>query len=365
MNIQVEDKRERGSVEVSNTPTVEVSSRAAERTTVEADVEVSNVEAEAKSGVRIPVAEGRVSLFAALSARCSSEVDILSFLCSDSHKEVVMKIRTTTNPDHRRELKKKLPAITPAGVFSPRRGAGYLRSYSGMLGVDIDGKDNPHVKDWSRAAHRIGRLWPSVVYAGRSVGGCGCFVLYRIAEPELYAEHYADIVASIEALGFKVDTACRDLTRLRFASYDPTPYLNREATMHLLPAECCAPPRNAPKEPILRPQPSATEQRRHPHHRTSRGENLAHLYPRIEQAVAVIVERAINIAERYRDWYRIGCSLASAYGEQGRWLYHAISAQSAKYERTECDVQYNRCMRCGGIGIGTLLHHFKDAGVRY
>ena len=98
MNIQVEDKRERGSVEVSNTPTVEVSSRAAERTTVEADVEVSNVEAEAKSGVRIPVAEGRVSLFAALSARCSSEVDILSFLCSDSHKEVVMKIRTTTNP---------------------------------------------------------------------------------------------------------------------------------------------------------------------------------------------------------------------------------------------------------------------------
>ena len=352
MNIQVEDKRERGNVEVSRP--------APERATVEADVE-----AEAKSGERIPVAWGRVSLCSALSARCSREVDILSFLCSDSHKEVVMKIRATTNPDRRRELKKQLPAITPAGVFTPRRGAAYLRSYSGMLGVDIDGKDNPHVEDWSSVAHCIGRLWPSVVYAGRSVGGCGCFVLYRIAEPWRYAEHYADIVASIEALGFKVDTACRDLTRLRFASYDPTPYLNREATMHTLPAECCTPPRNAPKEPISRSQPSTTEQRPHQLYRASRGEDLAHLYPRIEQAVATIAERTINIAESYDIWYRIGCALASAYGEQGRWLYHAISAQSTKYERTECDVQYNRCMRCGGIGIGTLLHHFKDAGVRY
>ena len=336
---------------------------------VEATVEVRNVEAdveaETKSGERIPVVEGRVSLCSALSARCSREVDILSFLCSDSHKEVVMKIRATTNPDRRRELKKRLPAITPAGVFTPRRGAGFMRSYSGMLGVDIDGEDNPHVEDWSSVAHRIGHLWSSVVYAGLSVGGCGCFVLYRIAEPWRYAEHYADIVTSIEALGFKVDTACRDLTRLRFASYDPTPYLNREATMHLLPAERCTPPRNTPKEPISRPQPSTTEQRPHQLNRASRGEDLAHLYPRIEQAVATIAERTINIAESYDIWYRIGCALASAYGEQGRWLYHAISAQSTKYRQGECDVQYNRCMRCGGIGIGTLLRHFKDAGVRW
>lgn len=335
-------------------------------------VEVSKVEARGGSVGSIgsvgslPVEVGRVSLYgSARSARCSSEVDILSFLCSDVYREQVEAIRSTSNPEHRRNLKKQLPAITPAGVFSPRRGAAYLQSYSGMLGVDIDGKDNPSVEDWSRVAHRIGGHSPSVVYAGLSVGGCGCFVLYRIAEPERYTEYYADIVASIEALGFKVDMACRDLARLRFASYDPAPYLNREATMHLLPAECCAPPRNAIKEPISRPQPSATEQRHHPHDRTGRGADLAYLYPRIEQAVATIAERTINIAETYHDWYRIGCSLASAYGEQGRWMYHAISAQSSKYRQTECDVQYNRCMRCGGIGIGTLLRHFKDAGVRW
>lgn len=348
-------------VEVEERESVEVSSRAAERTsTNEAKVEAKTV-----SGERIPIMERRVSLCSALSARCSREVDILSFLSSDNSKELVMKIRTTNNPSRRRELKKRLAAITPAGVFSPQRSAGYLCSYSGMLGVDIDGKDNPYVDDWSIATQRIGRSSPNVVYAGLSVSGCGCFVLYRVAEPWRYAEHYADIVASLEALGFKIDTACRDLTRLRFASYDPTPYLNHEATAHQLPAEHCTLPCNASKEPILQPQSSATKHLYPSRDRTDNNADFAHLYTRIVRAVATIVEQAINIAERYSDWYRIGCALASEYGEHGRWLYHSISAQSTKYISKECDVQYDRCMRCSGIGIGTLLRYFKDAGIRW
>ena len=356
MIIQVEDKREGVSVEVNNTPTVEVSSRAAERSTVEA---------KAESGTGVPIVEGRVSLCSALSARCVEKVDILSFLSSDIHKEAVMMIRATTDPDRRRELKKRLPAVTPAGVFSPQRRSCYLQTFSAMLGVDVDGKDNPHVEDWSRETHHIGRELPSVVYAGLSVGGNGCFVLFRITEPCRYGEHYAEITADLARFGFKVDMACRDLTRLRFASYDPAPYLNREATPHRLPAEPQPSPCNDAKEAISQPQRMTTEQLPTSTGGTKKRGDLQHLYSRIERAVATMVERGINIAEKYNDWFSIGCALASTYNERGRWLYHAISAQSSKYRRAECDEQYNRCMRSHGIGIGTLLAHLKRAGVRW
>lgn len=332
-----------------------------------------NIQVEIKER-RLPTIVGRASLYgSALSARSVEVVDLLSFLCSDVFREQVEAIRSTSNPNHRRELKKQLPAITPAGVFTPRRGNKYLRSYSGMLCIDIDGKDNPEVEDWSTAAHRIGRHSPSVVYAGLSVGGCGCFVLYRIAEPWRYAEHYASIVAELSSLGLNVDTACKDIARLRFASYDPTPYLNPEAVPHTLPTSEAIVLRKGKKEADLTPQRPLPEQvdgesasvvhRAGLTPRPAMGATA--LLPRIERAVAELVDRGLNIAEAYNDWYRIGCSLASAFGEAGRWMYHAISAQSAKYERTECDAQYRRCMRSHGIGIGTLLGYFKAAGVRW
>lgn len=372
MNIQVEDKRERGKVEVSNTPLVEVGNRVEPTEAMveeeRATVEVGNVEAKAESGTSVPIAEGRVSLYrSALSARSLEKVDILSFLCSDKYKEAITTIRATTDPDRRRELKRKhLPAITPAGVFSPQRGKDYLHSYSAMLGIDIDGKDNPHVEDWSSMAHRIGRECPSVVYAGLSAGGNGCFVLYRVATPQRYAEHYTEIVAGLQRLNLNPDTACKDLARLRYASYDPAPYLNREATPHHLPAEPQPLPLNGAKEAISRPQRGASDRVSASTFRANKRGNPQYLLPRIERAVATLVERGINIAEQYRDdWWPIGCALASTYGEQGRRLFHAISTQSSKYKSAECDWQYNQCMQAHSIGIGTLLRYFKKVGVRW
>ena len=78
-----------------------------------------------------------------------------------------------------------------------------------------------------------------------------------------------------------------------------------------------------------------------------------------------LVERGLNIAEQYYDWLRIGFALASTYGEQARPLYHAISAQSSKYKRNECDAQFTLCLRSKGISIGTLLDYFKRVGVRW
>ena len=348
MNKQVEII-ERGNVEVS-------SMCEPFRLAIHPPVEV---EARVENGDSLPVEVGRVSLFSsALSARSVADIDIISFLTSTRYMGIVCEIRASTDPDTRRELKKKLPAITPAGVFYPQRGTVYIASYSGCICIDIDGKDNPIVKDWSATAHRIGAHSPCVLYAGLSAGGNGCFVVYRVATPQRYAEHYARLVAELQGIGLNPDPACKDLARLRFASYDPMPYLNAEATPHSLP-------RNALKEPIPQPQHTAPDRATNDQREAPKTPDSTLPIHRIAQAVAAIVEQRKNIAEAYPDWWRIGCSLASTYGEQARPLYHAISAQSGKYNYKECDAQYTRCMRPRGIGIGTLCHYLKAAGVRW
>lgn len=375
MNKQVE-YREGASVEVSNTPTVEVSSRAAERTTVK----VGNVEARVEGGESLPVEVGRVSLYnSAHSARSVEDIDIISFFTSNRYKDLISKLRATTDPDTRRVLKEKqLPAITTAGVFHPKRGNQYIRSYSGMLCIDIDGKENPAIEDWSATAHRIGSLSPCVLYAGLSAGGNGCFVVYRIATPHRYAEHLATITAELMGAGLMADTACKDLARLRFASYDPAPYLNTEAIPHVAPVMVEQSPNKGANEAHIKPQrpqadqaPAASlnannrgyfdsDHSQHLNRPTSTGRlSLA----RVEAAVAELVRRGINIAEHYVDWWRIGCALASTYGEQARPLYHAISAQSTKYRASECDAQYKRCMNSHSIGIASLLYYFKGVGI--
>lgn len=333
-------------------------------------VEVGRERGNVEGGMCIPTEVGRCSLSSALSARCCESVDIFSFLCSDKYKEPITALRATNDPDRRREFKQQLPAITPAGVFYPKRGNRYLQTYSGMLGVDIDGKDNPTIESWTQVAYRIGERSPSVVYAGLSAGGYGCFVLFRIATPQRYAEHYTALVGLLCDLNLNADRACCDLARLRYASYDPMPYLNPQAIPHQLDTTPQHSERGysgveATKKPILcvnsvrvgcAPTSTAGE---------NCGGDMQHLFSRIEQAVRTVEAQAINIADAYVDWYRIGCALASSFGERGRELYHVISAQSSKYQRGECDVQFNRCLRTHGIGVGTLLHYFKSAGVRW
>lgn len=77
---------------------------------------------------------------------------------------------------------------------------------------------------------------------------------------------------------------------------------------------------------------------------------------RVERLLSLIERTNTNIADDYDTWLRIGCSLASEYGESGRGYFHTVSRQSAKYHPTQCDRQYDHCMlNCSKSSIGTFF----------
>lgn len=102
-----------------------------------------------------------------------STVLLKDWLQTKLYEKVICALRHLDRaPELQIQDKKALPAITPLGVFSQRSASGLLE-YSGFVCIDVDGKDNPHVRDWDVLKEQLGRQFPSLYYAGLSCSGRG------------------------------------------------------------------------------------------------------------------------------------------------------------------------------------------------
>lgn len=88
-------------------------------------------------------------------------------------------------------------------------------------------------------------------------------------------------------------------------------------------------------------------------------------YQEVIQVVEQLEARKMDITQSYEDWRNIGFALADGFGEEGRELYHRISQFYPEYSPTECDKQYNQCLKARGTGINlsSFFYLAKNAGI--
>ena len=85
----------------------------------------------------------------------------------------------------------------------------------------------------------------------------------------------------------------------------------------------------------------------------------------IETITKRIETTATDIAPNYADWRDVGFALADALGESGRNYYHRLSRFYPKYNQSETDKQFDKCLKSNGNGVSikTLYHLAKSAGI--
>lgn len=269
-----------------------------------------------------------------------STVLLKDWLQTKLYEKVICALRHLDRaPELQIQDKKALPAITPLGVFSQRSASGLLE-YSGFVCIDVDGKDNPHVRDWDVLKEQLGRQFPSLYYAGLSCSGRGIFLIFRVRTPDRYSEHLNSLFHALQECGVKADLQCRDVARLRFASYDAHPYENYDAL-----------PYDQYWEKL---QPAS-----------KRSDSLLYWTKNrdhyVELLVSEIERRGIDITKGYSAWYAIGCSLANHLGETGRSYFHRVSRFNEAYAPEDCDRQYDACLQYSSqYAIGTFLYYCKQ-----
>ena len=266
----------------------------------------------------------------------------------------VERARLTNDEDEYKKIKKQLlPAITISATFSAR-GTENLIKHTGIICIDIDGKDNPDVLDIEELKMRLSKN-KYVLYCGLSLSGKGLFCLIQIAYPEKHKEHFYSLENDFKLMKVIIDSNCSDVTRLRVYSYDINPYINHDAVVYYntLEARESSLSTSEKKSRIqtnhniksneLKPQPdkkSMLELFLQP--------TQGYIQVKVESKADMVrgilnkvIDCKVDITERYVDWFKICCIIKNRFGEDGHSLFHEVSKFYPKYCSDVADRMYS------------------------
>lgn len=254
-------------------------------------------------------------------------------------REEIQRIRSTADKAERSRLKK---TTLPAGCISCKvktRLAGIRKEdkilqYNSLIVLDFD-----NLEDVEAAKQDLAQLsffW----YLGLSVSGKGLFGIVPVATTDWREhKHYFEALSrELADIGYTVDAACSDETRLRFISIDDHPYRNDSCDIYELPDE---PEEELPEE--FHPREIPEDER-------------------LEMYVSLWEQKRIPLDD-YEEWLTIGMALSSL-GETGRAAFHRLSACSKKYNPEDTDRKFNELLKTTrSVGIGSFYYRCHQRGV--
>jgi len=236
--------------------------------------------------------------------------------------------------DEQAAEKIKIPAVTISGTFQNNVSNANLTQHSGLICIDFDA-----VEDVAQLKRELEKD-PYTFAALLSVSGNGLAALVRI-EPEQHLAAFEGLKAYyFKNYGQLIDASCKNVSRLRFLSYDPLLFHNPESKTFK------EYPKKAAKPKVV--------------NTVLTGNEFDELIDRICRGGYDLTDGA------YSNYLSIGFALASEFGEQGREHFHAVAAQNAKYDHKKADRQFSYCLRDTGqskVTIGSFYYLAKQAGV--
>lgn len=252
-----------------------------------------------------------VSSYPNVTDTTGTEVNLKDFILSGKYKEVAEQIRCGATADERHDIKKQLynqiPAVTVSGRFS-QHNSEHLIEASGLICIDIDWKDNVDIMP---QVPSILQKLKYVAYCGKSISGDGYFAIIPIENPRHFKQHFYALEEEMKSYGIVIDKSCKDITRLRYASYDADGYYNPNATTYYWELDKEAKVANNSKEKV-------TKKRLSP---TSSSMTDAEM---VGKQLEFLKSSNSTIPDDYDTWFKVGMALNSGLGEDGRTFFSRI-----------------------------------------
>ena len=274
----------------------------------------------------------------------SKTINLKEFLISGKYKEIVEFVRDaqTAEERHSRKLENiaKIPCVTVSGIFS-YHDTKNLTSYTGLMAIDIDGKDN--TIEVMQTVPIILKEMDFISYIGKSITGDGYFAICRIENPKHLKQHFEAMKEILSSKGIVIDDHCSDVTRYRLASFDENYYYNPKATAFYYEKDI----RSVRKT------------------RTKTSAYVSDDEKELQKELEYMKSHKLTVADDYGDWFNLGMSLSTLGEEKGRYYFHQFSALSEMYDEAECDEQYNEIISHyednNDLTLATAIYLIKEA----
>lgn len=151
-------------------------------------------------------------------------VDIIDNIRHGAYASQIAALRSEIDDERRSELKKRLPAFTPSGIFLVKRQHNTISYYTRYVVLDFD---KVPLAIMSEALRRI-NADPHTVVSFVSPSGNGIKVIVEVdSEKSLHISAFNLVKVYYEsATNLPVDPSGKDISRLCFVSDDPNAYSN-------------------------------------------------------------------------------------------------------------------------------------------
>jgi hypothetical protein len=296
------------------------------------------------------ILETHITVFDGVTSTNGRVASLAEFLDDASSHQLIQLIRMTEDKAERTRLKSSLPCATVSAICPDGRKADDAFEHTGLICIDIDGQDNPGFGSGAVLKAEVCKV-AEVAYCSLSASGNGCFAIFRLSNPENHLGHFLALQRLFRSrLGIVIDGQCKDVKRLRFATYDPKPYFNENAESFRIIDAATKPKLNLTKKTVV------MEQR-------TWNESPEATLDKVARLTEEVVRRGIDLTDGYSKWIEIGMALANL-GEPGRRFFHAVSSVYPGYDRAKADTKFTNLLRTTRkVTIATFFHYCEAYGV--
>src|SRR5690606_10422885 len=174
--------------------------------------------------------------------------------------------------------------------------------------------------------------------------GKGLCILFKI-DPDRHLDAFNAIAKYLyDTYQLIVDQSCKNVSRLRFVSFDPYIYINEDSVVF--------------KKYLPKPKKQKVNK-------------VVYVETDLDRIITEIYNRGINLCEDYADWISICYALTSQFGDSktGRDYFDTLSSLSSKYNYQDCQKQYDACLKNMSSSktkqstINTIYHYAKVNGI--
>lgn len=282
----------------------------------------------------------------------ASLLDALTVPESDKMKIIELRTKTRNVPgfDKQDYKQKHLPLCSISANFNtPSRTKDSINQYTNIIAIDIDGKDNP-TKTKAELREIVNKI-PYVFYSAVSCSGNGLFALVYIDGTQAdFKAHFRALEQYFRLRGVIIDTACKDITRLRYQTYDRHPYFNPHA---LVFTERMEDPRRQIKtltEKIANHPPQA--------------QDTAKELDKLTRLLRYCQRNKVVINKTHSDTLTMSRAIATDIGESGYNILHdfqSIKHPSGFNDHTLESTFNHDCENKGQTHVGSIYRLFKEA----
>lgn len=266
--------------------------------------------------------------------------DALNFCKNGTYKHKIEEIHQVIENDSlRKVLKSNLDYFVFSATFNTKRKADDINQYLPFLVLDLDGVENLNDTKKLVCADE------HTLFCFISPSGNGLKVGVLKANPQKHKETFEVARVHYEnAYNISVDKSGSDPTRACFVSYDPTLFINQNATYF-----------EPPNSPIELPEihvESVNDTIRFTG-------NLSQELQKAQKYVTAIVQSDVDITETYNDWF-YAANCLSALGEKGREMFHQLSRLHNAYKELETNQKFDNLLKTGRFTTLNKLYELAE-----